>query len=151
MRLELNLPALERLIGGDTEVEIHLREQIVKEFARRHLKEIAATATYQEAIAEVRRQVTATAKEAFDIQNLATRELKATSGDRLRFLIESLVRETAQKLVDDALLRVIEHQKRYWAREVEEAVKMAMKCQIEREVEEGIKRRLDAARNLSTG
>ncbi len=32
MRLELSLPALERLIGGDTEAELHLRKQIVQEF-----------------------------------------------------------------------------------------------------------------------
>ncbi len=37
IRLDLDVPALERLIGGDTEIEISLRRGIVEEFAKRHL------------------------------------------------------------------------------------------------------------------
>ena len=36
-----NLEALERLIGGDTETEIEIRNSIVQEFAKRHLKAVA--------------------------------------------------------------------------------------------------------------
>lgn len=35
--IRLDVPALERLIGGDTEVEVQLRKGVVEEFARRHL------------------------------------------------------------------------------------------------------------------
>lgn len=38
VRLVLNRPALERLIGGDSELEIALREQIVDQFIKTHLK-----------------------------------------------------------------------------------------------------------------
>ena len=38
MKLELNLPALERLIGGDTEIEIGIRQQIVEQFCKHHIK-----------------------------------------------------------------------------------------------------------------
>lgn len=36
--MQLNAPALERLIGGDTQVEVELREQIVEAFCRNRLK-----------------------------------------------------------------------------------------------------------------
>lgn len=41
MKLVLTVPALERLIGGDTEVEVELRKSIVQEFAKRHLTAVA--------------------------------------------------------------------------------------------------------------
>lgn len=146
MRLELNLPALERLIGGDTEIEVALRQQIVQEFARRHLKEVAEKETYEAAIEAAKQFVNAAAKEAFDIENLTINHLWPTVGYRLKSMIETLVNESAQKIVDEALLKVIEYQKRYWGRELETAVKKAMDRQIEKEIEEGIRKRLDAAR-----
>lgn len=42
IKLQINsVEALERLIGGDSEVEIEIRGNIVQEFAKRHLKSIA--------------------------------------------------------------------------------------------------------------
>lgn len=41
MKLVLTVPALERLIGGDTEVEVELRKSIVQEFSKRHLTAVA--------------------------------------------------------------------------------------------------------------
>lgn len=42
IKIQLNsLDALERLIGGDSTVEVEIRNSIVQEFAKRHLKSIA--------------------------------------------------------------------------------------------------------------
>ena len=38
MKIILDLPALERLIGNDTEIEVELRNSIVQAFAKKHLK-----------------------------------------------------------------------------------------------------------------
>lgn len=116
MRLELDLPALERLIGGDT--EIGLRKKIVQEFAKRHLREVAETATYEAAMDAAKKYVNEAAKEAFGIENLVTSHL---------------------------LLKTIEYQKHYWSREVSKMVEKAVDRQIEKEVEEGIRKRLEAA------
>lgn len=35
MKLSLNVPTLERLIGGDTELELELRQAAASEFAKR--------------------------------------------------------------------------------------------------------------------
>ena len=43
VKIQINsLEALERLIGGDTSMEVELRASIVQDFAKRHLKSIAA-------------------------------------------------------------------------------------------------------------
>lgn len=150
MRLELNLPALERLIGGDTEAELQLRKQIVQEFAKRHLKEVAESATYEAALEAAKQYVNEAAKETFGIENLVTSHLWPTVGYRLKSMVESLVKETAQKVVDEALLKTIEYQKNYWGREVRQMVEKAVDRQIEKEVEEGIRKRLETAKNLGS-
>jgi predicted nuclease of restriction endonuclease-like (RecB) superfamily len=145
MKLELNLPALERLIGGDTELELSLRRQIVEEFARRHLKEIAEKATYQAALEATKQFVNEAAKEAFDIENLTVSHKWPEVGYRIKSIIETLVKENAQKAVDEALLKIIEYQRRYWSKEIENAVKKGMDRQIEEEIKKGIQQRLEAA------
>ena len=41
MKIQINsLKALERLIGGDNELEIEIRNSIVQEFTKKHLKSI---------------------------------------------------------------------------------------------------------------
>lgn len=41
LKFSLNVPALERLIGGNSEMEVELRKSIVQEFAKRHLTSVA--------------------------------------------------------------------------------------------------------------
>ena len=145
MKIELNLPALERLLGGDTEVELALRKQIVQEFASRHLKAIAETASYQAAMDAAKAYVNEAAKQAFDIENLAIGHLWPTVGYRLKSLVENEVQKHAQKAVDEALLKIIEYQKRYWGNEIEHAVNKVLDQQIEQQIKEGIQKRLNAA------
>lgn len=38
MILQLNLPALERLLAGESSIELNLRQQIVEEFCKKHIK-----------------------------------------------------------------------------------------------------------------
>lgn len=38
MKIQLDEKALERLIGGDSEIEVELRSNVVQAFAKRHLK-----------------------------------------------------------------------------------------------------------------
>lgn len=149
MKIELTLPALERLIGGDTEIEVALRRQIVEEFAKRHLKVVADEACYQTALQNAKHYVDEVAKETFDIENITTSHLWPTVGSRLQSLIRNLVEQQAQKIVDEVLMKTIEYQKKYWSDEVSRAVKKEIDRQIEREIEEGIRKRLEVASQLS--
>lgn len=45
--IRLDVPALERLIGGDSEVEVELRKGVVAEFARRHLTAVLKDESFQ--------------------------------------------------------------------------------------------------------
>lgn len=51
IKLDLDIPALERLIGGDSEVEVNLRRGIVEEFARRHLSSVLKDENFQRFLA----------------------------------------------------------------------------------------------------
>jgi len=151
MRIELNLPALERLIGDDKDMEFCIKKQIIHEFSKRHLKEIADSESCALAAKEIKEYVNKIAREAFDIENLVNqRGLRAEVGDRLRSIIQSLVNDKAQEVINDILIKKIEEQKKYWEREIHKAVEKAINHQIAIEVEEGIRKRLDAAKNIVT-
>lgn len=62
-KIQINsLAALERLIGGDTELEVEIRNSVVQEFTKKHLKNIAehnvaaATSRIQEEVRKVAEQ-----------------------------------------------------------------------------------------------
>jgi transcriptional regulator CtsR len=55
LTLQINsLEALEKLIGGDTQVELDIRNNIVQAFAEKHLKAMAGTSQINTAISTVR-------------------------------------------------------------------------------------------------
>lgn len=62
IRIYLDLAGLERLIGGNTAAEIEIREGIVRTFARKHLKEIAALKAFQPYLEKISEAVTAELK-----------------------------------------------------------------------------------------
>ena len=62
MKIQLNsLEALERLIGGDTEVEFEIRNSIVQEFTKKYLKglvnETIANDVIKEAVRQARNEI----------------------------------------------------------------------------------------------
>jgi hypothetical protein len=52
-----NLEALERLIGGDTEIEVDIRQNVVESFIRKHLKGIANETLVKQAVESVQKYV----------------------------------------------------------------------------------------------
>ena len=63
MKVSLTLPALERLIAGDTEIEVEILQQIAEQFAKRHLKTILNDATWKAASAQWHKELDASVKE----------------------------------------------------------------------------------------
>lgn len=53
--IRLDVPALERLIGGDSEVEVQLRQGVVEEFAKRHLGAVLKDAAFAKFLAAERK------------------------------------------------------------------------------------------------
>lgn len=57
IKIQINsLEALERLIGGDSELEIEIRNSIVQEFSRQYLKPIAITQQFQTTLTNIQKQ-----------------------------------------------------------------------------------------------
>ncbi len=55
LTIQINsLEALERLIGGDSQVEIDVRNNIVQAFAEKHLKALAGSSQINVAISAIR-------------------------------------------------------------------------------------------------
>jgi hypothetical protein len=66
MKLQLNsLASLERLIGGDTEVELDIRNNIVQAFAGKYLKDIANTNVFKTSLANAQNAILALVKEEY--------------------------------------------------------------------------------------
>lgn len=54
MKLQLNSKeALDRLIGGDSELEMHIRNNIVQEFTKKHLKALTETDLMKQSIKDI--------------------------------------------------------------------------------------------------
>lgn len=66
VQLFLNRPALERLLGGDSELEVQLRHQIVNEFAKKHLRAVVLDPAFSKYMGQ--------------LQQAAETEIKATIG-----------------------------------------------------------------------
>lgn len=92
IKIQINsVEALERLIGGDTETEIEIRNSVVQEFAKRHLKAVT------------QEQMTVALKNTI-IQEIRNRFLKNTdSGWRSDFTLND---DTA-KLIQDEVKGII--------------------------------------------
>lgn len=58
IRIYLDLAGLERLIGGNTEAEVEIREGIVRTFARKHLKEIASSVAFKPYLENINSAIT---------------------------------------------------------------------------------------------
>lgn len=56
IRLNLGVPELERLLGGNSEMEIEIRQAAAAEFAKRYLKDIVASETVKKAIQTIHSQ-----------------------------------------------------------------------------------------------
>jgi hypothetical protein len=107
MKLELTLPALERLIGGDSEVEAQLRRQIAQAFAFRYLKGIVD----QDMIEVVRSQVVGECRQELEsLLNERIGYLKLTSGryqvqleEGIQKRVDAYIAEHLEKLIEKSL------------------------------------------------
>jgi hypothetical protein len=66
MKLQLNsLAALERLIGGDTEIELDIRNNIVQAFAGKYLKDVANSNAFKTSLANAQKKILELVKEEY--------------------------------------------------------------------------------------
>lgn len=144
-----NLEALERLIGGDSEVEVEIRNSVVQKFADKHLKALANSdmitkfcnslgATIQKDLHEQANNQIGTIK-----TNWVGAVEKVTLHPSCKSEIESLVRTQ----VDDMIRKSVEDAIKFWANdaEIEKRVEKRMEYFAEERIKTEVKQRLDAA------
>lgn len=146
MRLSLNLPALERLLGGDDEIEVELRNQIVENFTNRHLKALFNDRTWREASRQWRQEldlkIAEAMKKIIDQHNTQTEEQKK---GLVTWDVNRLVRTSAKEAIEKEIGDLLEKQKQYYSRLIKQEVRNAIQENIQQEVENEIQRRLSLA------
>lgn len=146
MRIDLNLPALERLIGGDTEIEIGLRQQVVEEFARKHLKTVINDETWKRFSAQWNKEINTEIGNA--IQGLAGNgHFKSEAAD-IGLKIRNQIEHVASEMINKALNAIIDRQRIFLASQLDEKIKSILNFDIQKRVEAEVQRRLTVAKNL---
>lgn len=111
LTLQINsLEALEKLIGGDTQVEIDIRNNIVQAFAEKHLKALAGSQQINNAIVAVRasveNEVQAELKRLFgEYQNKWRQDIRLD--DKVKTIIKEAVSSEIRLLVSSHLKEIM--------------------------------------------
>ena len=87
-----NLEALERLIGGDTQVEMEIRQSVVESFAKKHLKTMINSELLKPIVVAIRHEI----EEEF-FQTIKTGPMSYNTKQVFR---ENVSKEMRDKLVD---------------------------------------------------
>lgn len=132
MRLELTLPALERLLGGDTEIEVGLRHQVAEEFAKKHLKTIVNDAAFAAISATWHAEINAAVVETMkslrgDLQD------KIDSGEVARTTLRWTwnLKETIEKAAATAVEESIQQSAKKWTTDIDRIVLREVRKQME--------------------
>jgi hypothetical protein len=118
-KIQINsLEALERLIGGDTELEIEIRNSVAQNFAEKYLKALVNGESSQIVLAvnDIKREANATFKEVatreianaktewgrttYTIQPSVVEDMKSRVRDSVRDIVRELVKEEMEKQKD---------------------------------------------------
>lgn len=143
MKIQINsLEALERLIGGDTEVEIDIRNSVVQNFTNKYLKGIAKelidTSTAKAILTEIKTELIHS--ESWDGKVV----LKPKYQDTIRDAVAKNVKEIVQaKVIEYAQTeQVTKEIKGYVEYYTRQQVEKITKAYIDGKVDEGIKNKL---------
>jgi hypothetical protein len=141
MKMELTLPALERLIAGDNELEVGLRVQIVKEFAKRHLMGIISTEMQAEFDKYIREQINVVFKELTDVERVAASNVWPTVTVRLRSMVEEIVSSCIETHVRDR----VNAERHFVEDRITKAAQRHMEKYTEVEIQKLVQERFNAA------
>lgn len=120
MKLVLTVPALERLLGGDTEVEVEIRKSIVHEFSKRHLSAVAKEvySDIEAAKTQIRNQV---------LGDMGAVKMEAWSSGRYKLTSEATeaIKISVRGLIHE---EVVKATREVWNEVAEEVAKNVKKC-----------------------
>lgn len=150
--LQINsLQALERLIGGDAQVEVDARNSVVQNFAKKHLGEVAKNLAIGPVVKSIENDLTRNIK--MEAETQLGRVVKERWNDPLKFVpttnyssaVESYSKATISKArlalekqmqesLDAVVASTLETAQKTLARSFEQSFDKAMSAYIEKEV-----------------
>lgn len=157
IKIQINsLEALERLLGGSTDMEIELRQAIAVEFTKKHLKPLATSDAVQLIATELREQVGAIRDEVRKkISTLLAEEIATIQRDcwgrvdsvnlkpEVKAQIQSLVRSSTYDIIREQvdLLRpeFMEIAEKQAGKSVDYHFKELVKLEVSKRVKEALK------------
>ena len=150
MRLSLNYPALERLLGGDSQLEADLRVNIVKHFTKQHLVPLMETEAMKNAVEAlriasekaIREQIGATAADWRGKKLQLNPEFEKQLSTKIAQLVEEFM---SKQGLFDQIQAYLNSRFAYWTDYADKAVRKHLDVEIERRIKEGINQRLAAA------
>lgn len=142
-----SVQALERLIGGDTQVEIDVRNSVVQKFAESHLKSLANSSTIKLAVEAIQKEAV---RELAQATQAAIGELRQNSwGGSYSVVLNDQTKEQintqALKSVGQLVEKAVEESLAKWANpaDLSALVKRKIDLRIANLVTEEIKKQLE--------
>jgi len=126
-----NLEALERLIGGDTHVEMDIRQSVVEAFTKKHLKALATTQSLNTLLValktEINNELIKTVKQGYSSTIMLTNEAKSAIGAEIDEIINTqlhayILEVMGNKKIKERLSELIERQANYINTELSSSV-----------------------------
>ena len=150
LTLQINsLEALEKLIGGDTQVELDIRNNIVQAFAEKHLKAVAGTQQVNNAIANIRasieQEVRAECTRSFgDYSNVWNRQIKLD--DKIKSVIKQEVLTQIQSIIDSYLKEIVsspEWIKEKLEKQIKQLILNIVNSELQVKISDAVKSKID--------
>lgn len=147
-KIQINsLEALERLIGNDTELEIQVRNTIVQEFAKKHLKAIANETSFQNEITVFKQK----------LQNEFDKRMEESIASVKRYYyggieavtlhpeIKSAIDRQVREKVDGQISEAVECNIKHWEQDakIDERVQKRMDYYVTQHINQEVKKRLE--------
>lgn len=105
-----NLEALERLIGGDSQVEMDIRQSVVEAFAKKHLKSLVTDTAIEKVGSAIKNEATAMITEqvkdgSWSTKTVLTEKARQLIKDSLTYSVNSEIYEVIKKEVNEQATR----------------------------------------------
>lgn len=116
-----NLEALERLIGGDSEVEVDIRNSVVQKFAEKHLKPLANSAPITSTLNAIKEEISR------QIKDKCEKEIATFKNDwygrisevKLNQSIKSEIDSQVRNVVDTTVRNAVDEALKTWSNDAE--------------------------------
>lgn len=142
-----NLEALERLIGGNSEIEIDIRNSVVQKFAEKHLKPLANSDTVTKALTQLKESINKQICDqcAKDIAKFKISWAGQITDVVLNPSIKSEIDSQVRTIVDNTIRKDVDAAIKFWAndKEIKDKIDSKFKYYTAELINDEIRRRLE--------